>query len=118
MPIYYRAKLAADEVLTVLGEERRAKDARFRYIILRPGMLTNDAPTGKIAFGRTDARGSVSRADVADVADKLLGIEGANGWYDLLNGEADVQKAIEEVVSEGITSMEGEDIEVMRQNIV
>lgn len=39
MPDYYKAKRAADDVLTVLGEERRKKDSSFKWIALRPGLL-------------------------------------------------------------------------------
>jgi len=79
MPTYYKAKLASDEVISVLGEER-SKKGGFQYIVLRPGMLTDDEKKGKISLGRTDARGKVSRADVADVAARLLEVEGANGY--------------------------------------
>ena len=76
MPHYYKAKLAADEALTVLGEERRVKDKGFHYIILRPGGLSDEKETGKVAFGKTGARGMVSRGDVADVAARLVGGRG------------------------------------------
>lgn len=61
MPVYYKAKLAADEVLSVEGEERRVADKWFNYVILRPGMLVDEQAQGKVALGRTDARGSVTR---------------------------------------------------------
>jgi hypothetical protein len=79
MPTYYKAKLAADEALTVLGEERRKGKGDFQYIILRPGRLTDGEATGKVQLGRTDARGDVERADVADIGARLLEVEGANG---------------------------------------
>jgi hypothetical protein len=63
MPTYYKAKLAADETLTVLGEEKG-----FQYIILRPGQLIDDKETGKVVMGQTPARGSVTRGDVAEVS--------------------------------------------------
>lgn len=109
MPAYYQAKLAADELLTVLGEAR--KD--FQYIDLRPGALTDEAPTGKVQLGKTKARGTVSRADVADVAVQLLESDRARGWFDLLNGEEEVGVAVERVVAEAVNSMEGEDIGLM-----
>ncbi|OBT49590.1 hypothetical protein VE04_10096, partial [Pseudogymnoascus sp. 24MN13] len=37
LAVYSAAKLEADEVLTVVGEERRREDKGFSYIILRPG---------------------------------------------------------------------------------
>ncbi len=113
MPAYYKAKLAADEALTVLGEEKG-----FQYIILRPGMLTDDRETGKISLGKTKARGSVTRGDVAEVAVKLLEAEGARGWFDLLNGEDDVDAAVKRVLSDGVNSMEGEDIEDMKTDLM
>jgi hypothetical protein len=119
MPTYFKAKLAADEALTVLGEERVKKDGRgkFSYIILRPGALSDDKETGLISMGKTAARGSVTRADVSDVAARLLETEGACGWFDLLGGKEPVANAVARVVSEGFSSIEGEDIEVMKSNM-
>jgi len=114
MPAYYKAKLAADEVLTVLGEERKG----FGYISLRPGTLTDEPETGKVVLGRTKARGSVSRGDVAEVAVRLLEREGVKGWFDLLGGEQDVRSEVERVLKEGVDSREGESLEVMKANIV
>lgn len=119
MPAYYKAKLAADETLTVLGEERVKKDGKdkFSYIILRPGALTDDKETGLVSMGKTSARGQVTRGDVADVAARLLETEGANGWFDLLGGKDSTAEAVARVVEEGFNSMEGEDIEVMKSNM-
>ena len=116
MPDYYKAKLAADEVLTVLGEQRREKDPKFQYVILRPGQLTDGEETGKVSLGKTDARGSVTRADVASVAAELLETE-ANGWFDLLGGTEGMKEAVERVVKEGVDSREGESIEVMKKDL-
>jgi len=112
-PAYYKAKLAADETLTVLGEEKKG----FEYIILRPGMLIDEREAGKVSLGKTKARGSVTRGDVAEVAVRLLEKEGVRGWFDLLGGEEDVGAAVERVVKEGVNSVEGEDLEVMRKNM-
>ena len=119
MPAYYKAKLAADEVLTVLGEERVKKDGKnkFSYIILRPGALTDDKETGLVSMGKTSARGRVTRTDVADVAARLLETEGACGWFDLLGGNEPTGEAVARVVKDGINSMEGEDIGVMKSNM-
>ena len=117
MPAYYKAKLAADETLTVLGEERIARDKGFQYLILRPGALTDDQETGRVSLGRTKARGSVTRGDVAGVAASLLEVDGVSGWFDLLNGDEDVQAAVNRVVKEGVNSMDGEDIGVMKANM-
>jgi hypothetical protein len=56
MPTYYKAKLAADELLTVLGERKG-----FQYIILRPGGLTDAPATGRVALGKTRGWGQVRR---------------------------------------------------------
>ncbi len=55
MPDYYKAKLASDEVITVLGEEKN-----FEYIVLRPGNLSDEKETGRVVLGKTPARGQVS----------------------------------------------------------
>lgn len=119
MPAYYKAKLAADETLTVLGEERVKKEGKekFSYIVLRPGALSDDEETGLVSLGKTAARGSVTRGDVADIAARLLETEGACGWFDLLGGKEPVGEAVARVVREGINSMEGEDIAVMKSNM-
>ncbi|RKF77966.1 UPF0659 protein [Golovinomyces cichoracearum] len=114
IPTYYQAKLAADEVLTVLGKERNDD---FRYISLRPGRLIDGPGVGKVSLGKTKAKGAVSRADVAEVAAKLLDKNEASGWLDLLDGEEDIDCAIERVLKEGIDCVEGEDLGVMRANV-
>jgi hypothetical protein len=111
MPAYYRAKLAADELLTVLGEKKG-----FQYIILRPGGLTNGDATGRVALGKTRGWGQVRRADVADVAARLLEVPGARGWFDLLEGEEDVGEAVERVVRDKIDSREGESLGEMEKD--
>jgi nucleoside-diphosphate-sugar epimerase len=112
MPAYYKAKLAADELLTVLGEKKG-----FQYIILRPGGLTNGEATGRVALGKTRGWGQVRRADVADVAARLLEVPGARGWFDLLEGEEDVGEAVERVVRDKVDSREGESLEEMEKDI-
>ncbi|KAH8815621.1 hypothetical protein F5884DRAFT_772952 [Xylogone sp. PMI_703] len=117
---YYKAKLAADEVLTVLGEERIAKEGKdhFSYISLQPGHLTDEKETGKVALGKIDPIGAVTRGDVAEVAVRLLENDKANGWYQLLNGDEDVKEAVDRVVREGINAADGEDLDTMKANIV
>lgn len=119
IPDYCKAKLAADEVLTVLAEERRAKEGsdNFSYICLRPGRLTDDKETGKVAMGKISPIGEVTRADVAEVAVRLLENDEANGWFDLEGGNEDAKEAVDRVVREGIDDSEGEDRSVMKANI-
>jgi hypothetical protein len=113
IPHYYKAKLAADETLTVLGEERRKKDKDFQYIDFRPGGLSDEPATGKISLGKTAAKGMVTRGDVAEVGVKLLERDDTSGWFDLLSGNESVDEAINRVVKEGVNSIEGEDISTM-----
>ena len=119
MPDYVKAKLAADEVLTVLGEERLKRDGKdkFTYIILRPGVLSDERETGLVELGKTRARASVTRGDVADIAVRLLEVGGVNGWIDLVNGMEPAKQAVERVVREGINAREGEDIGIMKANM-
>lgn len=117
LPVYYKAKLAADETLTVLGEERMRKDKSFSYVILRPGGLADGQETGKVQLGKTGVKGFINRSDVADVAARLLEKEGAKGWIDVLNGEEEIGSAVDRVVRECVDCREGEDLEVMKANV-
>jgi hypothetical protein len=119
MPDYCKAKLAADEALTVLGEERVKREGKdkFSYIILRPGGLTDEKESGLVDLGKTAAKGTVTRADVGDIAARLLGVGGVNGWVDLINGKDPAQEAVERVAREGIDTREGEDIGIMKANL-
>ncbi|CZT08684.1 uncharacterized protein RAG0_13704 [Rhynchosporium agropyri] len=114
MPHYYKAKLAADETLTVLAEE---KGRDFGYIVLRPGGLSDEEESGRVVIGKTPAKGKVSRGDVAEVAARLLEQEGVRGWFDLLGGEADLESEVKRVVKDGVDSMEGESLEVMKKDL-
>ena len=110
LPDYYAAKVEADECLTALAKKRVGD---FQAIVVRPGSLTDEKPTGKVTLGRTKARGSVTRGDVADVAVRLLEKEGLTGWLDLLEGGETVEKAVERVLKEGVDCVEGEDVDEM-----
>lgn len=116
LPTYYAAKLIADDVLTVLGRERRQRDPAFDWICLRPGALLDGAATGKVMMGKTGADGGVQRADVADVAARLLDKDGASGWFDLLNGETPVADEVKRVLKDGVDSIQGEDLKVIENS--
>jgi len=117
LPVYYDAKLDADETLAVLGEERRAKDGSFQWISLRPGGLSDEKGTGNVSMGKIQATGMVPREDVAGVAAWLLERDDTNGWFDLLGGEEGVEEAVERVVKEKVDAMEGESLEEMKGRI-
>lgn len=105
---YHSAKLAADEALTAAAKKR---GNGFRGIVLRPGTLTDEPASGKVNLGKTKARGSVAREDVARVADGLLERARGGAWLDLLEGEEDLGDAVKRVIEEGVDCVEGEDVE-------
>lgn len=108
LPDYYRAKLAADEALYAASKER---GSGFIGINLRPGTLTLE-PAGKVELGKTkQSSGNIGRESVAKVADLLLASEEiGNTWLDLLDGEEDMEKAVERVVKEKVNAAEGEEV--------
>ena len=87
MYAYLLAKLAAEEDLMA----RSSLD----WTIVRPGILTNDAPTGLVQLAPDVRRDTVPRADVAAVLAELLrtgnGIHQALG---LISGPAPVADAV------------------------
>lgn len=111
LPHYFKAKVEADEYLTALAKQRHDRgDEKFQSIILRPGRLTDDPPSGKIDLGKIRSSGSVTRADVAAVTAALLERDDTQGWLDLLGGETPIAAAIDDVVRSGIDCIEGEDL--------
>ncbi|MFC0429295.1 SDR family oxidoreductase [Kutzneria buriramensis] len=84
---YIAAKTAAEDAV-------RGYD--FDWTVLRPGALTNDAPTGRIRLetpGTT--RGTVTRADVAAVLVALLDAPATAGLtLELIAGEDDIPAAV------------------------
>ncbi|KFY42024.1 hypothetical protein V495_04679, partial [Pseudogymnoascus sp. VKM F-4514 (FW-929)] len=45
------------------------------------------------------------------------GVEGANGWYDLVKGEGKVEDEVKRVVKEGVNAVEGEKTEEMKETL-
>jgi uncharacterized protein YbjT (DUF2867 family) len=90
---YLTAKAAAEADL-------RARD--LDWTILRPGGLTDDPPTGKVALGTPPLpRGQVSRADVAAVILTLLDEKGtSHQTLDLTSGSAPVGGAAREIAAQ------------------
>ncbi|PYH47582.1 uncharacterized protein BP01DRAFT_354788 [Aspergillus saccharolyticus JOP 1030-1] len=119
LPAYAKAKLEADEYMTALAAQRKRLVAEgaaqpLQAINLRPGTLTDTPATRKVDLGKTrKGVDKVTREDVAIVADLLLARDDTDGWYDLLNGDEDVQDAVERVVREKVDALEGEDVEAM-----
>lgn len=84
---YLEAKHDADEALMGSGLD---------YTIVRPGGLTNDPGTGRVAVAESlGRRGQVSRDDVAAVLAEALLVDGTIGkTFDLLEGETPIAEAL------------------------
>lgn len=117
LPDYYKAKLEADEYFTALAmkREQKGQGGTFQGIVLRPGLLSDEPATGKVQLGHTRARGSVSREDVAIVADKLLARSDTTGIIDLLGGDVPVDEAIERVAHSQVSALDGEDVDAIKK---
>jgi hypothetical protein len=124
LPTYYKAKLAADEVLTVLAKERYDEEEKkgvsakekFCGISLRPGTLT-DEKAGGVKVGKIGVGGKTSRATTAEAIVAALETEGAQGWIDVVDGEEDAHQAIQKLTKEGVDAADEEDLEVMKKEI-
>jgi hypothetical protein len=124
LPNYFKAKVAADEVLTILSQDRvqnEEKDGvptneRFCGISLRPGTLTEE-PTGKVKMGKIGAGGKTSRATVAESVIRVLETDGLRGWVDIIDGDKAIETAVEKYVKEAQDAAEGEDLEDMRKRV-
>ncbi|WP_156755425.1 NAD(P)H-binding protein [Actinokineospora pegani] len=87
---YLRAKGAAEQDL-------RARD--LEWTILRPGRLTDDPPTGKVALTEQALGAEVTRADVAAVVLALLDEPKTAGrTLELVNGDTAVPDAVSALV--------------------
>jgi uncharacterized protein YbjT (DUF2867 family) len=85
--IYLRAKGIADEAI-------RSRTA-LRSTIVRPGHLTDDAGTGRVAIAESTGRGAIPRADVAAVLVAVLDEPGTGGQsFDLISGETPIAEAV------------------------
>ncbi|KAF2009998.1 NAD(P)-binding protein [Aaosphaeria arxii CBS 175.79] len=124
LPHYFKAKVAADEVLTVLSNERVKKEEesgvpaaeRFAGISLRPGTLTDEA-AGGIKAGRIGSEGKISREAVAQAVVAALEVEGTKGWLDILDGEDAPVEAVRKYVRDGSDAVEGEDLEGQKERV-
>ena len=84
--IYQRAKSEADADL-------RARD--LDWTIVRPGGLTDEPGTGRIQVGTSTGRGTIPRADVAEiVATALIDGTGVRVQFEAVSGEEPVAEAI------------------------
>lgn len=96
------APVAADAsaVWRAYVEAKRDADAALResglaWTILRPGRLTDEPATGRIALGPSLQRGDVPRADVAAVIAAVVDQAGTVGkQWDVVSGDAPVADAV------------------------
>ncbi len=83
---YLRAKAAADRALVESGLD---------YTIVRPGMLTDEPPTGRVEIGSRVERAEVPRADVAAVLAAVLVAPNTIGeTFELISGETPIGDAV------------------------
>ncbi|SMR47675.1 unnamed protein product [Zymoseptoria tritici ST99CH_3D1] len=100
---YMHAKFAADRSL-VTENDRRG----LEYTIVRPGGLSQDPGTGKVAAGKPHITVMVPREDVASVVVECIKNESTKGLvFDLVGGETPIKDAIADVVKEKTNTFEG-----------
>jgi nucleoside-diphosphate-sugar epimerase len=84
---YLRAKAAADAAL-------RARSG-LDSTIVRPGLLTDEAGTGRVRVAKSTGRGSIPRADVAAVLVALLDAPATGGvTFELISGDTPIANAV------------------------
>ena len=87
---YVEAKRDADAAL---------RDSGLQWTILRPGRLTDDPATGRVALGDAP-RGDVTRADVAAVVAAVLDDpRTARQQWNVVSGDVSVPEAVEALVA-------------------
>ena len=84
--VYLRAKGKADAAL---------RESGLDYTVIRPGALTNDPGSGRVALTENGERGSIPRDDVAAVLAAVLSEPGTIGkTLDLVSGDVPVEEAV------------------------
>jgi nucleoside-diphosphate-sugar epimerase len=92
--------IAADSPMRPYLEAKRdadlaLQDSGLRWTIVRPGGLTNDPGTGRVALAPRLAFGQVTRDDVAAVLYACLSADNTvHGAFDLLNGPDSIETAV------------------------
>jgi uncharacterized protein YbjT (DUF2867 family) len=85
--VYLRAKGKADAAL---------RESGLDYTVIRPGGLTNDPGTGRVALTEHGERGQISRDDVAAVIAAVLTAPNTIGkTFDLISGDVPVAEAVQ-----------------------
>ena len=84
--VYLRAKGKADQAV---------RESGLDYAIVKPGMLTDDPPTGRVEAGETVERGSIPRADVAAVIAVLLHDSARERTIEVVGGDTPVERILD-----------------------
>ncbi|KAI0142999.1 NAD(P)-binding protein [Xylariaceae sp. FL1272] len=101
---YYEAKLVADRELYEAGKKRDD----FATISVRLGRLTME-PAGKVALGKIPIpEGLSSRDSLAAVIASMLEKDVNSCWLDMLDGQEDLELALNKFVEEAVDCVEGE----------
>lgn len=88
---YLRAKAAAEKALHMSGLD---------YTIIKPGRLTDEPGTGKVALAPDLPRDDIPREDVAAVLAEILETPGTSGHqFDLTSGVTPIREAVKHVVT-------------------
>ena len=89
--VYLRAKARADRVLM---------DSSLHWTVVRPGRLTDDPATERVALARHVERGAIPRDDVAAVLAGVLHEPRTSGTvFELVSGDIPVDQAIAALVA-------------------
>lgn len=97
---------ASNDVWRAYVEAKRDADAALRdsglaWTIIRPGRLTDDAPTGRVALGEEVARADVTRADVAAVLAAVIDDgRSVHRQWNLVSGDTPVAEAVTAATTE------------------
>jgi uncharacterized protein YbjT (DUF2867 family) len=89
-----------DPVWRAYVEAKRDADAALRatdldWTIIRPGLLTDDPPTGRVALGPDEERGEIPRADVAAVLAAVIDTgAGIRAQWELVSGDTPIDEAV------------------------
>lgn len=82
--IYLVAKGAADDAV---------RNRKLDWTIVRPGMLTDDEPTGLVTVGEHVDRGPIPRADVAGVLAATLADDASIGrTFEVISGSTPIEE--------------------------
>jgi uncharacterized protein YbjT (DUF2867 family) len=83
---YLRAKAEADRALAESG---------LAFTIVRPGSLTDDEPTGRVAAGEHVEHGQIPRADVAAVLAAVLHTDSTAGkTFEVVSGDTPIDESV------------------------